>query len=95
MPPVCRLGDSGTEHGCWPPRVNDAGSGNVFTNGLPTHRLGDHWVVHCCGPACHDSALAVGSGTVKVNGLDCARIGDPIACGSSVASGSGNVFAGG
>lgn len=95
MPAVSRLGDSCTGHGCFPPRANDAGSPNVFCNGISVHRQGDHWVTHCCNSSCHDSTLAAGSGTVYVNGRQLARIGDPIGCGSAVAAGSGNVFAGG
>ena len=97
MPAVCRLGDMGSGHGCWPPRPNDQGSPNVFVNGLPAHRQGDHWVSHCCCaiPETHDSSLASGSSTVYVNGKQLGRIGDPIACGSVVSSGSPNVFAGG
>lgn len=94
MPAVTRKGDVCTGHGCWPSRPNDEGSGNVFVNNIPAHRQGDHWPTHCCGPACHDSNLAAGSGTVYVNGKQLARIGDPVACGSVVAQGSGNVFAG-
>jgi uncharacterized Zn-binding protein involved in type VI secretion len=97
MPAVCRLGDIGTGHSCWPPRPNDQGSPNVFVNNLPAHRQGDHWVAHCCCkiPQTHDSVLAAGSSTVYVNGKQLGRIGDPIACGSSVATGSPDVFAGG
>ena len=95
MPSVSRLGDSCTGHGCWPSRVNDQGSDNVFVNSIPAHRQGDHWVVHCCGPACHDSSLASGSSTVYVNGKQLSRTGDPVSCGSTIASGSGDVYAGG
>jgi uncharacterized Zn-binding protein involved in type VI secretion len=94
MPAVTRIGDSCTGHGCFPPRVNDQGSDNVFINNLNCHRKTDHWVTHCCGPSCHDSNLSKGSGSVFVNNLDIARIGDPIACGSAIAQGSANVFAG-
>jgi len=95
MPAVCRLGDSCTGHGGFPSRVNDSASTNVIINGVGAHRVGDHWVVHCDQqPSCHDSVLASGSGTVFVNGQSLGRIGDSIACGSTVASGSGNVFAG-
>jgi uncharacterized Zn-binding protein involved in type VI secretion len=94
MPSVTRLGDKCTGHGCFPPRANTSASGNVFVNNIAVHRQGDAWDTHCCGPACHDSSLASGSGTVFVNNLQIARIGDPVACGSSIAGGSGNVFAG-
>lgn len=94
MPAVARKGDTCTGHDCFPPRANDQGSGNVFCNGIPVHRQGDHWVTHTCGHISHDSLLAGGSSTVFVNGKALARIGDPVACGSAVAAGSGNVFAG-
>jgi len=95
MPGVTRLGDKCTGHGGWPARANDSASPNVFVNGIAVHREGDHWVTHCDpNPSCHDSTLASGSGTVFINGKQCGRIGDPVACGSKVAQGSGNVFAG-
>lgn len=91
---VTRIGDRCSGHGCFPPRVNDEGSSDVFTNGIGTHRKGDHWVVHCCGSSCHDSNLAQGSPTVFVNGKEMSRIADPVACGSAVIEGSPNVFCG-
>ncbi|MDR3280933.1 MAG: PAAR domain-containing protein [Synergistaceae bacterium] len=91
--PAARLGDICTGHGCWPPRPNDQASPNVFVNGRGWHRQGDHWETHCC-PPCHDSTLASGSPTVFVNGKEAGRVGDPVACGSLVASGSPNVFCG-
>lgn len=95
MPAVSRLGDSCTGHGCFPPRASTGGSGDVFVNGAAAHRQGDGWATHCCGSSCHSSTLAAGSGTVFVNGKALARIGDSVACGSAVAQGSDNVFAGG
>jgi len=95
MPAAARLGDTCTGHGCWPPRASSAGSSNVFINGKPAHRVGDGWSSHCCpNNGCHSSALAAGSGSVFVNGAALGRVGDSVACGSAVASGSGNVFAG-
>lgn len=94
MPAVTRLGDGCTGHGSWPPRVNDSASSNVFCNNIAVHRQGDHWVTHCNPePSCHDSSLAAGSPNVFVNNKQIGRIGDPVGCGSSVAGGSGNVFA--
>lgn len=95
MPGVARLGDICSGHGCWPPRPNDQASLNVYVNSINTHRESDHWVIHCCDDDCHDGALSRGSSTVFINGLPIARIGDPVSCGSSVAQGSSNVFAGG
>lgn len=96
MPAVTRLGDSCTGHGTWPPRPSTGGSGDVFVNGIPAHRQGDAWAVHCNDvPVCHAGSLAEGSGTVFVNGKQLGRVGDSVSCGSAVAAGSGNVFAGG
>lgn len=96
MPAVARLTDTCSGHGCWPPRPNVAASGNVRVNGRGAHRIGDAWGPHTCPdiPETHASTLASGSGTVKVNGRPLGRVGDAIACGSVVASGSGNVNAG-
>jgi uncharacterized Zn-binding protein involved in type VI secretion len=95
---ITRKGDMGSGHGCYPPRPNIAGSSNVFINGIGAHRVGDAWPVHACTsppPAPHAGTLAAGSGTVFVNGKSVGRIGDPVDCGSTVAAGSSNVFAGG
>lgn len=93
MPAVTRLGDNCTGHGCFPPRPSTSASSNVFVNNIEVHREGDSWDTHCCGPSCHTSNLSAGSSTVYVNGKQIGRIGDPVACGSVVAVGSGNVFA--
>lgn len=95
MPGVARLEDKCTGHGCWPPRPNNEASSNVFVNGIGAHREGDSYEVHCCDGNCHDSVLASGSSSVYVNGKQLGRIGDLVACGSTVAEGSGSVFAGG
>lgn len=100
MPAVTRKGDTCTGHDCFPPRNSTSGSPDVFVNGIAAHREGDGWAVHTCTHpdvphGSHGSTLASGSSTVYVNGRQLGRIGDPVACGSSVASGSKNVFAGG
>ena len=95
MPAAARLGDLCTGHDCHPPRPNVSGSPNVFSNGLPAHRVTDAWAVHACGSDAHASIQATGSPNVFVNGLPLARIGDAVACGSAVATGSPNVFANG
>lgn len=100
MPAVARLGDTCTGHDCFPPRSSIEGSPNVFCNGIAVHRQGDGWDTHCCTHpklphGCHNGVLTSGSGTVFVNGKQIGRIGDPVSCGSTVATGSGNVFAGG
>ena len=95
MAAATRLGDVCTGHGCFGPRVNDEASEDVFINGIGAHRVGDHWVTHCCGPACHDSVMETGSSSVFINGRAAARIGDMVACGSASAQGSPSVFFGG
>ena len=84
----------GTGHDCFPPRPNTEGSDDVFVNGIPIHRVGDSWPVHVCGDSAHDGVLSNGSSSVSVNGKPVGRIGDMISCGSMVAQGSDDVFAG-
>lgn len=95
MPQAARFSDLCTGHGCFPPRPNDQGSPNVIINMRSAHRLGDHWAVHCCGPACHDSVTAQGSPNVFVNSIPQARVADAVACGSNIMTGSHNVFVNG
>ena len=100
MPPVTRLGDTGTGHECFPPRSSTSGSPNDFVNGIPAHREEDSWATHTCTHpevphGTHGGSLASGSSTVYANGKQLGRIGDPVSCGSNVATGSKNVFAGG
>ena len=97
MPAVTRLGDLCTGHGCWPPRPSNGASPDVFVNGIAAHRQGDGWAAHTCPaiPQTHASTLGSGSSSVFANGKQIGRIGDPVACGSSVAVGSEDVFAGG
>ena len=96
MAAVSRLGDLSTGDPCGaPPRPSSGASGNVFANGIAVHREGDPWVPHPCpGSPPHGAVTVSGSGTVFVNGHAISRIGDPISCGSSIAEGSPNVFAG-
>jgi len=97
MPQVTRLGDLCTGHGCWPPRSSNGSSPDVYANGILVHRVGDGWAAHTCPviPETHASVLAQGSSTVFANGKQLGRIGDSVACGSTVATGSADVFAGG
>lgn len=95
MPAVSRKGDVCSGHSCFPPRPSTEGSSDVFVNGIGVHRQGDGWAVHTCGDNTHDGTLASGSSTVFANGLQIGRIADPISCGSVVAQGSEDVFAGG
>jgi uncharacterized Zn-binding protein involved in type VI secretion len=95
MPPVVRLGDVCTGHGCWPSRPNVQGCGSVFANGIPVHCVGHGWALHCfmCGAReCHAAVLASGSPNVFAEGRAVGRIGDAVSCGSACASGSPNVI---
>jgi len=94
MPGAVRLADTGSGHGCWPSRANSSASTDVFINSRGAHRVGDSWAAHTCEaiPETHGSSQATGSPTVFVNGVALARIGDSIACGSSNATGSGDVY---
>jgi uncharacterized Zn-binding protein involved in type VI secretion len=88
----------GTGRNCASPETiaTDAGSGNVFINGVGVVRAGDAVQVHNA-PGCvpHAPPLSSFSGTVFANGKNIGRVGDSYACGAVIASGSGNVFVGG
>ena len=87
--PVARLGDVGS-HGT----IAIQGSGNVMTNGKPTHRLGD---ANVCPVMGHGMAVAIAncSATVLTNGKPTAHIGSFMTCGSVFVSGSPNGIVGG
>lgn len=93
--PVAQIGSVSSGHGCFPPVVAISGSGSVFVEGIPIHRVGDGWNAHCCpNQGCHASILASGSGSVFANGIPIGRIGDSKDDGGIVVSGAGSVFAG-
>jgi uncharacterized Zn-binding protein involved in type VI secretion len=97
MPAVTRVGDADVAHCSG--MVRAQGSGNVFANGRPVSRQGDVNTIHTLpgGRTCqtHNTGITLGSGSVKVNGKGCGRVGDSLSSCTSVAAGSGNVFAGG
>jgi uncharacterized Zn-binding protein involved in type VI secretion len=93
MSAITRKGDSLSGHGCFGGHNIAVGSDNVFVNLIPVARAGDSSTVHCCGPVCHSDVMS-GSNSVFVNGKSAQKVGDPVACGSTQASGSSNVFIG-
>ena len=68
----------------------------MFVNDIPVHRKGDAWAAHTCPaiPETHASILADGWSNVFVNGREIGYIGAPIDCGSTVATGSTDVYVG-
>jgi uncharacterized Zn-binding protein involved in type VI secretion len=95
MPSVARIGDSNSGHDLFPPTSLIEGSDNVLTNGIPTARIGDSFIVHCAPmEGCHSDVVTSGSGTVLVNGKPIARVGDSAML-ATIIQGSDNVIAGG
>lgn len=99
MPGISTQGAICSGHDCYPPRQVVAWSSNVFANSKGCCRQYDAWGPHCrgCGKdhPCHISYGAAGSSQVYINGMQALRVGDPVACGSCVATGSENVGCGG
>jgi len=96
MPAATRIGDADVTHCSG--MVRAQGSGNVFVNSIPWSRQGDVNTVHLLpGAPCppHAAPITIGSTTVFVNSRGSGRVGDAITGCTSVAAGSGNVFAGG
>ena len=96
MPAVARKGDAGVVH-CSGYTIA-TGSPDVFINGTPAARVGDTSTSHLrpgspgCNP--HVSTISAGSSSVFVNGMPLARVGDPLTACTTIAQGSGDVFAG-
>lgn len=95
MPAVTRIGDADVAHCSGMTRAT--GSSNVFVNNIAVSRQTDVNTSHLLpGSPCpsHTAPIAVGSTTVFVNNLGCGRVGDALTGCTSVAAGSGDVFAG-
>lgn len=95
MPAVTRIGDADVPHCSG--MVRAQGSPNVYVNGIPLSRQGDHNTGHLLPPApcpSHSAPIAVGSTSVFVNAMGCGRVGDAVSGCTAVAAGSPNVFAG-
>lgn len=99
MPAAVRVGDIQSGHGChYLPTNAITGSSNVFINGCYAVRVGDSYASHgcvgCLAPF-HNIIQSTGSSSVFINGCSATRIGDLTGCGSSISTGSDNVFIGG
>jgi len=95
MPAVTRIGDADVDHCSGMTRA--VGSPNVFVNNIAVSRQTDVNTSHLLpGVPCpsHTAPISVGSTTVFVNNLGCGRVGDALDGCTSVAAGSGDVFAG-
>ena len=102
MPAVARANNTDTVsvHECGVVPNCATGSGNVFVNNQPCHRVGDPNTAHPflpppLGCPAHVTNVTSGSGNVFANGKGVARKGDPYGCGITITSGSGNVFCNG
>lgn len=93
--PAGRFGDIHSGHGCFAPTPCIKASTNVMTNKRGAMRVGDMFVVHCCGLSCHQPILAQGSSKVIINGRPAGRMTDMVGCGAKVMIGSTNVLIGG
>ena len=97
MPAACRIGDTDITHCSTPARA--AGSSKVFVNGSPGSRQGDtntpHLIPNDDPCSVHAASISTGSGSVFVQKKGAGRVGDSVSGCTAVASGSGNVFAGG
>lgn len=98
MPPLSRVGDMTTGHGCFEPQQLITGSPTVFINDTPACRLGDLRAPHYCPiktppELCSGGTnIVAGALNVLIENIPAARVGDPIACGDIIAKGSGNVL---
>ncbi len=92
MPAAVRKGDMSQGHDGYAPRANDQGSPNVFVNGKPQHRVGDHWPSHTNQHDSHEGQASEGSSNVFCNGKAKCRVGDKTSDGDTMAEGSPNYY---
>lgn len=94
MPGVARQPDQCDGACGHPPSGPAQWSPDVFANNLNVVRQSDQYLVH--PDNFHPGrVVSSGSSTVFANNRQLARQGDPISCGASIATGSGNVISGG
>ena len=92
MPAATRLNDNCTGHDACPPVPLVEGSPNVYINGRPAGRVGDHYSAHgCVTHPGHQDVIAAGSSKVVINAKPAARVGDAVSIGGPVQDGSRNV----
>jgi hypothetical protein len=98
MPAVCRIGDTSTGHGCFPPttlqsspvqktKINGKFPGVVDSSCT--------FAAHTCGTVTHTDAERYptkGAQKSYIEGFLVARIADPLACGDNIGEGSHNTF---
>ena len=109
MPPVHRVGDICTGHGCWPPRTaipSPLGMCTVISTALPIHLVGDWYMPHHCPGSSsppHTAMGLTGAMTVIASFRPVRRIGDVLTTGGAAPlgpcfgyaiTGSPNVWAG-
>jgi uncharacterized Zn-binding protein involved in type VI secretion len=94
MSGVARVIDICSGHGAFPARYPISGSTNVFVNNVGVLRMGDGFLPHSDGHTSHDAIIISGASGVFVNGSSIAKTGSLLSCGSTIASGSNNVFVG-
>jgi uncharacterized Zn-binding protein involved in type VI secretion len=94
MSGIATVNDACSGHGGFPPRLPVSGSFDVLVNGVGVLRVGDLYLPHSDGHTTHNAVIVSGSQTVFVNGVSLAITGSLLSCGSTIASGSQNSFAG-
>lgn len=91
--------DGGSKSICDSPSIQatDAGSSDVFVEGIGVVRIGDPMIPHpapVCGCGPHAPPLTVASAYVYANGLRIGRIGDLYSGGHVISSGASTVIDG-
>lgn len=91
-----RLGvDMSTGHGCFKPTKPATASVTVFTDQIPTVRMTDTYVPHCCPmQGCHAPMVVQGSQTTYSDQLAKHLQTHQCNCGDKAAMGSLTTFAG-
>ncbi len=95
MKRAARRGDHCTGHDDCSARPAQRGSPDVTVDDRAVLRVTDPFVQHgCAAHPPHPGKVEKGSSTVTINDKAAARIGDPIDCGSTIKTGSTDVYIG-
>ena len=89
MAAAAKLGSSCTGHGTFPPRATPQGELRFLIFGVPIHTTGHAWSTHTNSAGVTHGGAGVGTSKFVVFGKAACKVGDPVSCGSAIATGEG------
>ncbi|MCG3884111.1 PAAR domain-containing protein [Photobacterium leiognathi] len=87
MSDIAIKGSMCSGHGAWPPRPSISGQACFTVNGVPVMVTGDAFAPHAAPDNPPHGGTVTGTSHMTINGKTVAMVGDPVSCGSKVATG--------